>query len=298
MVPVGGWLTVLFAGTTCHMTLSTVSLLNRVVVTVPGSAPKRSPTRRSGRRAGPDTVRPQRSEGGDRAACAVLGTHASCSGIGLGSGLVQPLPLAVLDSVWRRRRFGPRPRIPHRPRLGRTRRAAGGVAPLAGARGSLRAVAYYERSTRSTTLDGLPDSIRAAVRTRAEASQITVAPDAPAFLTRSRRLHKPSLFERLTGTADKDKEHLTAIVLGANDVLVATYRERRGTVVLAARLGDIEVGSTADRLAADIGGGAHDRPRVVLRRPRPSRRPASAPRSRAPFAARRPERDRPHSPSQ
>ncbi len=42
-------------------------------------------------------------------------------------------------------------------------------------------------------------------------------------------------------------------MLGAKDVLVATYGERRGTVVLAARLEDVEVGSTADRLAADIG---------------------------------------------
>jgi hypothetical protein len=113
-------------------------------------------------------------------------------------------------------------------------------------------VPYYERSTTSTTLDGLPDPIRAAVRARAEASQMTVATDAPAFLTRSRRLRKPSLFERLTGSG-KDTEHLTAMVLGAKDVLVATYGERSGTVVLTARLEDVEVGSTADRLAAEIG---------------------------------------------
>jgi hypothetical protein len=114
-------------------------------------------------------------------------------------------------------------------------------------------VAYYERSTTSTALDGLPDSIRGAVRAQAEASQITVATDAPAFLTRSRQLRKPSLFARLTGIADKDMEHLTAIVLGAKDVLVGTYGQRRGTVVLTARLDEVEVGSTADRLAAEIG---------------------------------------------
>jgi hypothetical protein len=113
-------------------------------------------------------------------------------------------------------------------------------------------VAYYERSTRSTTLDGLPEPIHAAVRVRAEASQITLATDAPAFLTRSRRLRKPGLFERLTGTG-KDTENLTALVLGARDVLVATFGERAGTVVLAARLEDVEVGSSADRLAAEIG---------------------------------------------
>jgi hypothetical protein len=43
------------------------------------------------------------------------------------------------------------------------------------------------------------------------------------------------------------------LVLGAKDVLVATFGERAGTVVLAARLEDVEIGSTADRLAAEIG---------------------------------------------
>ncbi len=81
---------------------------------------------------------------------------------------------------------------------------------------------------------------------------MTVPTDAPVFVTRSRRLRKPSLFERLTGSG-KDTEHLTAMVLGAKDVLVATYGERSGTVVLTARLEDVEVGSTADRLAAEIG---------------------------------------------
>jgi hypothetical protein len=42
-------------------------------------------------------------------------------------------------------------------------------------------------------------------------------------------------------------------VLGARDVFVATQGEERGTVVLAARLEDVEVGSTADRLAAERG---------------------------------------------
>jgi hypothetical protein len=114
-------------------------------------------------------------------------------------------------------------------------------------------VADYERSTTSTSLDGLPESIRAAVLARAEASQMTLAEDAQAFLTHSRRLRKPGLFARLTGTADRDTEHLTALVLGAKDVLVATHGERRGTVVLATRLEDVDVGSTVDRLAAEMG---------------------------------------------
>jgi hypothetical protein len=114
-------------------------------------------------------------------------------------------------------------------------------------------VADYERSTTSTSLDGLPEQIRAAVLAQAEATQLTLAEDALAFLTHSRRLRKPGLFARLTGTADTDTEHLTALVLGAKDVLVATHGERRRTAVLAARLEDVEVGSTADRLAAEMG---------------------------------------------
>jgi len=115
------------------------------------------------------------------------------------------------------------------------------------------AVADYERSTTSTSLEALPEPIRAAVLARAEASQMSLAEDAPAFLTHSRRLRKPGLFGRLTGTADMDTEHLTALVLGAKDVLVATHGERRGTAVLATRLEDVDVGSTADRLVADMG---------------------------------------------
>src|SRR5262249_40773222 len=119
--------------------------------------------------------------------------------------------------------------------------------------GSLSAVADYERSTRSTSLDRLPDPIRAAVLAHGDASQLTLADDAPAFLTHSRRPRKPGLLARLTGTADRDTEHLTALVLGAKDVLVATHGERRGIAVLAARLEDVEIGSSADRLAAEMG---------------------------------------------
>jgi hypothetical protein len=114
-------------------------------------------------------------------------------------------------------------------------------------------VADYERSTTSTSLDRLPEAIRAAVLARAEASQLTLAEDASAFLTQSRRLRKPGLFARLTGTGDPDTEHLTAVVLGAKDVLVATHGERRGTAVLAARLEDIDVGSALDHRAAEMG---------------------------------------------
>jgi hypothetical protein len=118
------------------------------------------------------------------------------------------------------------------------------------ARRNVAGVPDYERSTEATTLDGLPEPIRAAVLDRPEAAQLTVAADAPAYLTLSRRLKKPGLLGRLTGTADRDAEHLTALVLGGRDVLVATHGEQRGTTVLTARLEDVAVGSVADRLVA------------------------------------------------
>jgi hypothetical protein len=111
----------------------------------------------------------------------------------------------------------------------------------------------YERSTSATTLGALPAPLREAVTERATAAQLTLGEDTPAFLTHSRRLKKPGLFGRLTGTADVDAEHLTALVLGAKDVLVATHGEKRGSAVLSVRLEDVEVGSSADRLTAAHG---------------------------------------------
>ena len=114
-------------------------------------------------------------------------------------------------------------------------------------------MADYERSTTATTLDALPAPVRAAVLERATETQLTLAGDAPAYLTASTRLRKPGLFARVTGTADKDSEHLTALVLGGRDVIVATYGEQRGTAVLTARLEDVDVGSPLDSRAAEQG---------------------------------------------
>jgi hypothetical protein len=108
----------------------------------------------------------------------------------------------------------------------------------------------YERSTRATTLAALPEPIQAALLARASASQLTIDDDAPAYVTHSRRLRKPGLFARLTGTADKDAEHQTAFVIAPKDLLVATHGERRGTAVLNARLEDVDVASLAARLNA------------------------------------------------
>lgn len=109
----------------------------------------------------------------------------------------------------------------------------------------------YERSTRATTLDRLAAPIRQAVTEQAERRQLTVGPAAPAFLTHSRRLRRPGLLARMTGAADQDTEHLTALILGDRDVLVATHGERRGTAVLSARLEDVDVAPLA--LAIDDG---------------------------------------------
>ena len=45
----------------------------------------------------------------------------------------------------------------------------------------------YERATTSMTLGSLPEPIRAAVRAKADTFHLTVADDAPAFLTHSRK---------------------------------------------------------------------------------------------------------------
>jgi hypothetical protein len=79
---------------------------------------------------------------------------------------------------------------------------------------------------------------------------LTVPGGAPAFLTHSRRLKRSGMLGRLTRTADPDTEHLTALVIGPSDVLVATHGEQRGTAVLHARLEDAEVTSLAGLVQA------------------------------------------------
>ena len=110
-------------------------------------------------------------------------------------------------------------------------------------------MADYERSTTATTLAGLPEPLQGAISARVAEALLAVPGDAPAFLTLSKRLRKPGLFGRLTGTGDKDTEHLTALVLGPKDVLVGVHGAERGTSVLAARLEDVDTSSLAERLA-------------------------------------------------
>ncbi|MDA0159451.1 hypothetical protein OM076_04175 [Solirubrobacter ginsenosidimutans] len=115
----------------------------------------------------------------------------------------------------------------------------------------------YERATTSMTFGSLPEPIRAAVRAKAESLQLTVADDAPAFLTHSRKLKRSGMLNRMLG-GDQDKAHDTALVIGAKDVLVATHGEKRGTAVLAARLDDTDVSAMSERLSELSGISADD----------------------------------------
>ena len=110
----------------------------------------------------------------------------------------------------------------------------------------------YERATTSMTLGSLPEPIRAAVRAKAESLQLTVADDAPAFLTHSRKLKRTGMLSRMLG-GDADTQHHTVLVIGAKDVLVATHGDKRGTAVLATRLDDADVSSLSERLSAASG---------------------------------------------
>jgi hypothetical protein len=115
----------------------------------------------------------------------------------------------------------------------------------------------YDRSTTSMTLGSLPEPIRSAVRAKAESLQLTVAEDAPAFLTHSLKLKKTGMFSRMLG-GDQDSEHQTALVIGAKDVLVATHGEKRGTAVLHARLDGADVSTLSERLSVASGVSADD----------------------------------------
>ncbi|HYH58790.1 MAG TPA: hypothetical protein VD790_06175 [Thermoleophilaceae bacterium] len=109
-------------------------------------------------------------------------------------------------------------------------------------------MADYDRSTATIRLDALPGVLRDALTEHAAARQLTLG-DTTVFLTTSRRLKKPGLVARMTGAGDPDSEHLTALVIGARDVLVGIHGEERGTSVLSARLEDVTVAGLADQLA-------------------------------------------------
>ena len=112
----------------------------------------------------------------------------------------------------------------------------------------------YERSTTTMTLGTLPAAVREALRERAGADLLTLADDAPAFLTHSRKVKKSGLLARLSRSADPDTEHLTALVLGERDVLVCTHGEKRATAVLAARLEDVDTRSLGEQFGLEDDG--------------------------------------------
>ena len=102
----------------------------------------------------------------------------------------------------------------------------------------------YDRSTTAMTLSTLPEPLRTAITDEAEALHLTVAQDSQAFLTLSRQAGKKGgLFGRMMGTVDPDQEHLTAMVIGVTDLLVARSGEKSGTQVFTARLTDVDLRS-------------------------------------------------------
>jgi hypothetical protein len=100
-----------------------------------------------------------------------------------------------------------------------------------------RPVPDYERSTAGTTLERLPEPLRAALDARVESHLLTLGPDPTVFLTHNTRRKK----RRLLGGGDKDTEHVVALVIGPKDVLVASHGEHRGTAVMAVRLEDADM---------------------------------------------------------
>jgi hypothetical protein len=129
----------------------------------------------------------------------------------------------------------------------------------------------YERSTIATALDRLPDPLRSAIQERIASALLTVPENATAFLTQSRRLKRGGFLGRITGTADQDAEHQTAMVVGPRDVLVATHGEHRGTAVLVGRLEDLETvslpgadGISIDGFPASVEGGGTGRGSVFV----------------------------------
>ena len=127
----------------------------------------------------------------------------------------------------------------------------------------------YDRSTTAMSLATLPEPISRA----AEALQLTVAEDAQAFLTHSRKLKKGGLLARMTRTADPDTEHLTGRDRRAQ-------RSRVSPVQAATRVADAATSDARSRPGllgpddrADSTVAAGD---VLLRGERARRRPVTA----------------------
>lgn len=103
-------------------------------------------------------------------------------------------------------------------------------------------MADYERTTRRSSLEALPPALREALDDQVAGALLTLGPEPQVFVTESRRTGRRGLLARMTGTADPDHVHATALVLGTRDVLVARHGEHFGSAVLAARLNAVDVG--------------------------------------------------------
>src|SRR4051794_37345467 len=99
----------------------------------------------------------------------------------------------------------------------------------------------YTRETSRATLATLPAAAQTAVRERIESSLLTIAEDAPAFVTTSRRRRRPAVFARMPGPGDPDREHAAPVVIGAPDVIALRAGGQYGPAVLSTRLTEVDV---------------------------------------------------------
>jgi hypothetical protein len=102
----------------------------------------------------------------------------------------------------------------------------------------------YERSSRSYRFADLATDLRAEFTARAEDSLL---PDLESSAiacceTRSKRLFRNGLLSRMTGTAIKDTETLSVMVLTKQHLLVLVRGEKHGTTVMSAPLRDMTMG--------------------------------------------------------
>jgi hypothetical protein len=111
----------------------------------------------------------------------------------------------------------------------------------------------YERSTTAASRARLPEAVRAELDSHIEGRLLSVDPDAPAWVTHSKKVKRGGLFSRMMGGADPDSEHLTIVVIGARDLIWVTHGEKRGTNVMSTRLVETDVQRQPQELIIDDG---------------------------------------------
>lgn len=95
----------------------------------------------------------------------------------------------------------------------------------------------YARSTRTVTLDEVPDRMRAELAAEAQRKQLTTADDARLWLTHSVNLPAKSTFGRALGRranpADPDAEHDVLVALLTKYLVIVIAGDERGTAALS-----------------------------------------------------------------